>query len=51
MAYGICEESIAQYLIEHAYGADQNALDEDGRKPIDCIWILEILMLYVANLY
>ena len=33
MAYGIGEESIAQYLIEH--GADQDALDEDGRKPID----------------
>ena len=30
MAYSI---SIAQYLIEH--GADQDALDKDGRKPID----------------
>ena len=33
MAYGIGEENIAQYLIEH--GADQGALDGDGRKPID----------------
>ena len=33
MAYGIGEENIAQYLIEH--GADQDALDNDGRKPID----------------
>ena len=33
MAYGIGEERIARYLIEH--GADQNALDIDGRKPID----------------
>ena len=31
MAYGIGEESIAQYLIEH--GAKQDALDSDGRKP------------------
>ena len=30
MAYGIGEERIAQYLIEH--GADQNALDTDGRN-------------------
>ena len=33
MAYSISEESIAQYLIEH--GADQDAFDSDGRKPID----------------
>ena len=33
MAYGIGEESIAQYLIEH--GANQDALDSDGSKPID----------------
>ena len=33
MAYGIGEENIAQYLIEH--GADQDTLDSDGRKPID----------------
>ena len=33
MAYDIGEESTAQYLIEH--GADQDALDKDGRKPID----------------
>ena len=33
MAYGIGEENIAQYLIEH--GANQGALDGDGRKPID----------------
>ena len=33
MAYGIGEENIAQYLIEH--GADQGAVDGDGRKPID----------------
>ena len=33
MTYGIGEESIAQYLIEH--GADQDALDDDGRKPKD----------------
>ena len=33
MAYGIGEESIAQYLIEH--GADQDALDSGGRKPIE----------------
>ena len=33
MAYGIGDESIARYLIEH--GADQDALDEDSRKPVD----------------
>ena len=33
MAYGIVEESIARNLIEH--GADQDALDRDGRKPMD----------------
>ena len=33
MAYGIGEESIAQYLIEN--GANQDALDTNGRKPID----------------
>ena len=33
MAYGIGEESIAQYLIEH--GANQDALDSGGRKPLD----------------
>ena len=33
MAYGIGEESIVQYLIEH--GADQDASNSDGRKPID----------------
>ena len=33
MAYGIGDESIARYLIEH--GADQDALDENGRKPVD----------------
>ena len=33
MAYGIGEMSIAQYLIEH--GADQEVIDEDGRKPKD----------------
>ena len=33
MAYGIGEESIAQCLIEH--GANQDALDRDGRKLID----------------
>ena len=32
-AYGIGEESIALYLIEH--GADEDTLDGDGRKPID----------------
>ena len=31
MAYGIGEESIAQYLIKH--GADQDAMDDTGRKP------------------
>ena len=31
MAYGIGEESTAQYLIEH--GADQDAIDDTGRKP------------------
>ena len=31
MAYGIGEESIAQYLINH--GADQDAMDNTGRKP------------------
>jgi len=34
MAYGIGEENITKYLIEH--GADQEALDDDGRKPKDC---------------
>ena len=33
MAYGIGERNIAQYLIEH--GADQEAIDDDGRKPKD----------------
>ena len=33
MAYGIGEESIAQYLIEH--GANEDALDNNGKKPID----------------
>ena len=35
MAYGIgeLEENMAQYLIEH--GADQNAIDGNGRKPKD----------------
>ena len=33
MAYGMGEENIAQYLIEH--GADQDAVDDDGRKPKD----------------
>ena len=41
MAYAIGEESIAQYLIEH--GADQDAIDSDGRKPID-------YKLYVGSL-
>ena len=31
MAYGIGEESIAQYLIKR--GADQDAMDDTGRKP------------------
>ena len=31
MAYGINEMNIAQYLIEH--GADQEAIDDDGKKP------------------
>ena len=45
MAYGIGEESIAQYFIEH--GADQDALDSDDRKPIDYkpMHILQIDML------
>ena len=33
IAYGIGEENIAKYLIEH--GADQDALDSNGRKPMD----------------
>ena len=33
IAYGMSEESIVQYLTEH--GANQNALDSNGRKPID----------------
>ena len=33
MAHGINEINIAQYLIEH--GADQEAMDDDGRKPKD----------------
>ena len=33
IAYGMGEESIVQYLIEHS--ADQNVLDSNGRKPID----------------
>ena len=33
MAYGMGEESIAQYLIEH--GANQDAIDDHGRKPKD----------------
>ena len=33
MAYGMDEENIAQYLIEH--GADQEAIDSNGRKPKD----------------
>jgi len=33
MAYGIGDENIAKYLIEH--GADQEAFDDDGRKPRD----------------
>ena len=32
-AYGMGEENIAKYLIEH--GADQDAIDNDGRKPKD----------------
>ena len=42
MAYGIGEESIAQYLTEH--GVDQDALDSEGRKPIEycSVWILQI---------
>jgi len=33
MAYGIGEENIAKYLIDH--GADQEAVDDNGRKPQD----------------
>ena len=33
IAYGMGEEEVAQYLIEH--GADQEAIDNDGRKPKD----------------
>ena len=33
MAYGIGEENIALYLIDH--GADQEIIDDDGKKPID----------------
>ena len=33
MAYGMGEKNIAQYLIEH--GADQEVVDDDGRKPKD----------------
>ena len=42
IAYGIGEESIAKYLIKH--GADQEAIDDHGRKPRDCEF-------YESNIY
>ena len=46
MAYGIGEESIAQCLIEH--GANQDALDRDGRKPIDYKLYVTSINAYAA---
>ena len=42
ITYGMGEKSIAQFLIEH--GADQEVVDNNGRKPRDC-------KFYAKNIY